>query len=142
MSEQKPAAWLHCDRPESDVITDKVKNVWDGVTVGYLASYSIPLYTALPDYAALQAENAKVSKERDEFARQVVQMAIDNAALQMELSTLRESMRAGSLLRKVGEPLPKGCYCTLGKCTAPRPEWCRDSEKRDYKPPEDSSDGR
>jgi len=44
MSEQKPAAWLHCDRPEADVVTDKVKHVWGEVAVGSLAAYSIPLY--------------------------------------------------------------------------------------------------
>ena len=26
--------------------------------------------------------------------------------------------------------LPKGCYCT-SRCWAPRPEWCRDFQKRD-----------
>lgn len=27
--------------------------------------------------------------------------------------------------------LPNGCYCPPGKCEAPKPEWCRDHDKRD-----------
>lgn len=42
-----------------------------------------------------------------------------------------QRLRAQSLLRKVGEPLPEGCYCTPGKCAAPKPNWCRDFNKRD-----------
>ncbi len=39
-----PVAWLHEKRRDSDVITDAVKNVWNGVVVGEMAQYSIPLY--------------------------------------------------------------------------------------------------
>jgi len=51
VSEQisKPVAWLHCERPEADVVTDAVKNVWGGVAVGKLAQYSIPLYLESPE---------------------------------------------------------------------------------------------
>ena len=40
----EPVAWLHENRPEADVITDVVKNVWNGVVVGKDSAYSIPLY--------------------------------------------------------------------------------------------------
>jgi len=40
----EPVAWLHENRPEADVITDAVKNVWTGVVVGKDSVYSIPLY--------------------------------------------------------------------------------------------------
>ena len=40
----EPVAWLHEKRRDSDVITDAVKNVWNGVVVGKMAQYSIPLY--------------------------------------------------------------------------------------------------
>ena len=40
----EPVAWLHENRPEADVITDAVKNVWTGVVVGKDSGYSIPLY--------------------------------------------------------------------------------------------------
>ena len=40
----EPVAWLHDHRQDSDVITDAVKNVWNGVVVGKMAQYSIPLY--------------------------------------------------------------------------------------------------
>ena len=40
----EPKAWLHQNRPDADVITDAVKNVWNGVAVGKEALYSIPLY--------------------------------------------------------------------------------------------------
>lgn len=36
-----------------------------------------------------------------------------------------------SLFRKATDPRPHGCYCQLGACKAPRPEWCRDEAKRD-----------
>lgn len=41
----EPVAWLHENRPEADVITDAVKNVWTGVVVGKDSVYSIPLYS-------------------------------------------------------------------------------------------------
>lgn len=41
---QGPAAWLHCERKDSDVVTDVVKHVWGKVAVGSLALYDIPLY--------------------------------------------------------------------------------------------------
>lgn len=41
----EPVAWLHEKRQDSDVITDAVKNVWNGVVVGKDAAYSIPLYS-------------------------------------------------------------------------------------------------
>lgn len=41
---QGPEAWLHCERKDSDVVTDAVKHVWGKVTVGSLALYDIPLY--------------------------------------------------------------------------------------------------
>ena len=41
---QGPEAWLHRDRPESDVVTTKVKHVWGKAAVGSLALYDIPLY--------------------------------------------------------------------------------------------------
>ena len=41
---QGPAAWLHSQRTDSDVVTDAVKHVWGKVVVGYLALYDIPLY--------------------------------------------------------------------------------------------------
>lgn len=47
MEKQKPVAWLHETRRDSDVVTDAVKHVWDKVAVGSMAAYSIPLY-ALP----------------------------------------------------------------------------------------------
>ena len=37
-------AWLHRDRPESDVVTTKFKRVWGEAVVGSLALYDIPLY--------------------------------------------------------------------------------------------------
>lgn len=40
----EPVAWLHENRPDADVITHAVKNVWNGVVVGRMAQYSIPLY--------------------------------------------------------------------------------------------------
>ena len=49
----------------------------------------------------------------------------------MELEAEIAKLRGQSLLRKVGEPLPAGCYCAPGKCAAPRPNWCRDFNKRD-----------
>ena len=39
-----------------------------------------------------------------------------------------------SLLHKVSDPLPTGCYCQPGRCMAPRPNWCRDAAKRDARP--------
>ena len=48
-----------------------------------------------------------------------------------ELEADNQRLRGQSLLRKVGEPLPEGCYCAPGKCAAPRPNWCRDFNKRD-----------
>ena len=41
---QGPSAWLHCERKDSDVVTDAVKYVWGKVAVGSLALYDIPLY--------------------------------------------------------------------------------------------------
>ena len=41
---QEPVAWLHRDRPESDVVTTKFKHVWGEAVVGSLAMYDIPLY--------------------------------------------------------------------------------------------------
>lgn len=41
-----------------------------------------------------------------------------------------------SLLREpisATNPLPPGCYCKPGKCSAPKPSWCRDANKRDAK---------
>lgn len=43
---QKPVAWLHETRRDSDVVTDAVKHVWGKAVVGALADYSIPLYLA------------------------------------------------------------------------------------------------
>jgi len=48
-----------------------------------------------------------------------------------ELEAEIAKLRGQSLLRKVGEPLPEGCYCAPGKCAAPKPSWCRDFNKRD-----------
>ncbi len=45
MEKAEPVAWLHSLRSDSDVITDKVKHVWNGVAVGREAQYTIPLYT-------------------------------------------------------------------------------------------------
>ena len=41
-----PVAWLHSQRFESDVITDKVKHLWGRVkqALGREAQYTIPLY--------------------------------------------------------------------------------------------------
>lgn len=47
MEKQKPVAWLHESRRDSDVVTDAVKHVWGKTAVGSMAAYSIPLY-ALP----------------------------------------------------------------------------------------------
>jgi hypothetical protein len=47
MEKQKPAAWLHETRRDSDVVTDAVKHVWGKAAVGSMAAYSIPL-VALP----------------------------------------------------------------------------------------------
>ena len=41
---QGPEAWLHRDRPESDVVTTKFKHVWGEAVVGSLTLYDIPLY--------------------------------------------------------------------------------------------------
>lgn len=41
---QGAVAWLHRDRPESDVVTTAVKHVWGNVAVGRLVAYDIPLY--------------------------------------------------------------------------------------------------
>ena len=41
---QGAVAWLHRDRPESDVVTTKFKHVWGEAVVGSLAMYDIPLY--------------------------------------------------------------------------------------------------
>ena len=41
---QGAEAWLHRDRPESDVVTTKFKHVWGEAVVGSLAMYDIPLY--------------------------------------------------------------------------------------------------
>ena len=41
---QGAEAWLHRDRPESDVVTTKFKHVWGEAVVGSLALYDIPLY--------------------------------------------------------------------------------------------------
>ena len=41
---QGPVAWLHCERQDSDVVTDAVKHVWGEAVVGSLALYDIPLY--------------------------------------------------------------------------------------------------
>ena len=46
MEQQKPVAWLHETRRDSDVVTDAVKHVWGKAVVGALAAYSIPLYLA------------------------------------------------------------------------------------------------
>lgn len=54
---QEPVAWLHSQRFESDVITDKVKNVWGGVAVGREAQYTIPLFRA-PQPSAEVEEHA------------------------------------------------------------------------------------
>jgi len=48
-----------------------------------------------------------------------------------ELEAENARIRKSSLLRKANEPLLDGCYCTPGKCAAPRPNWCRDFNKRD-----------
>jgi len=45
LCEKEPVAWLHEKRPDADVITDAVKNVWNGVVVGKDSAYSIPLYS-------------------------------------------------------------------------------------------------
>ena len=45
MERQKPVAWMHETRRDSDVVTDAVKHVWGKVAVGSMAAYSIPLYT-------------------------------------------------------------------------------------------------
>lgn len=47
------------------------------------------------------------------------------------LTMAMERMVDNRLLRPVNEPLAPGCYCKPGRCMAPRPEWCRDAEKRD-----------
>ena len=41
---QGPVAWLHCERKDSDVVTDAVKHVWGKAVVGSLTLYDIPLY--------------------------------------------------------------------------------------------------
>ena len=46
MERQKPVAWLHETRRDSDVVTDAVKHVWGKAVVGALAAYSVPLYLA------------------------------------------------------------------------------------------------
>ncbi len=100
-------------------------------------------YASTAEYvAALQAENAELKTKYEvlKAATSIHTAQRRIRELEAELSTLRESMRAGSLLRKVGEPLPKGCYCTPGRCAAPKSEWCRDSAKRDYKSSEDSTE--
>lgn len=44
--DDKPVAWLHAIRSDSDVITDAVKHLWGQVrqAVGREAQYTIPLY--------------------------------------------------------------------------------------------------
>lgn len=37
-------AWLHEDRPEADVVTTAVKNVWGAFALGKMAAYNIPLF--------------------------------------------------------------------------------------------------
>ena len=46
MENQEPVAWLHETRPDSGVVTDTVKRVWEEAVVGSLSAYSIPLYLA------------------------------------------------------------------------------------------------
>ncbi len=55
--------------------------------------------------------------------------ALEDRIAELEAENAR--LRGQSLLRKVGEPLLDGCYCTPGKCAAPKPSWCRDLNKRD-----------
>lgn len=76
-----PVAWLHCDRPEADVITTAAKEVWGKAVVGSLAQYTIPLYRAQPaqpaplpsffeanasDRAELEAQQANQEGQNDE----------------------------------------------------------------------------
>lgn len=44
LADNSPAAWLHQDRKDSDVITDAVRNAWGKPVPAKLAQYSIPLY--------------------------------------------------------------------------------------------------
>ena len=46
MERQEPVAWLHETRPDSGVVTDTVKRVWEEAVVGSLSAYSIPLCIA------------------------------------------------------------------------------------------------
>lgn len=60
-----------------------------------------------------------------------------DAAIYVARATIAGETAPKSLLRApiaATNPLPKGCYCELGKCMAPQPNWCRDAAKRDGKP--------
>ena len=46
MERQEPVAWLHETRPDSGVVTDAVKLIWEEAVARALAAYSIPLCLA------------------------------------------------------------------------------------------------
>ena len=76
MERQEPVAWLHETRPDSGVVTDTVKHVWEDAVAGSLAAYSIPLYLApgaqpapsVPEDVMRDAERYRYLRARDDGA--------------------------------------------------------------------------
>ena len=89
MSELKPAAWLHKDRPDSDVITDKVKHVHHsaGSVVGRMAAYSIPLYTG-EQLSTLQADIDRFIERDVEYCQTIVEQDAEIARLQAQVERM------------------------------------------------------
>ena len=74
MEKQKPVAWLHETRRDSDVVTNAVKCMWQRARPMSLASYTIPLYLgAQPAPSVPVAAIEKVLAE-------VMEIAVSNGA--------------------------------------------------------------
>jgi hypothetical protein len=87
-------------------------------------------YTLEPDnVVALQAENAALKTRVGELEGEL------DACRFVCLDTPPERVfpPQESLLHKATDPLPEGCYCKPGRCSAPKPSWCRDPVKRTAK---------
>lgn len=102
----------------------------DGCMVGVSRQ---ALEEALERIAEQDAEIADLRKQLEDTSTKLVADIEDNEILRDQLARMPMS-----LLREAGQ-LPQGCYCKPGRCTAPNPSWCRDTNKRDA--PEQETQG-
>jgi hypothetical protein len=102
MEQQKPVAWLHESRRNSDVITSAKKHVWGKAAARSMDAYSIPLYAlpgAQPAPSLASDDVSLISEGKTQPAQSVTDAIIDDLQSQFDTEGIIEHDSGDALIR-------------------------------------------